>query len=179
MLKSDIFALITSPPLGFRLRLYRLAFLVYFPSSFDLQLDYILLLRNIVISNLRKLHRLNLSRLIIQILQLLLQRLIVFLIKIQLIELCLLEFSVHILVEMVGLKQSPNQSNRKMSNNNRGDDRSTYNLRPNGLHDFNVVLVVKHCATDEGETDLVEDMNKVSQFVLVRTDNDEKNEHNR
>ena len=73
---------------------------------------------------------------------------------------------------MVGLKQSPNQSNRKMSNNNRGNDRSTYNLCPNRLHDFNVVLVVKHCATDEGETDLVEDMNEVSQFVLVRTDND-------
>ena len=179
MLKSDIFTLITGLALDFSLRLYRLAFLVYFPSSFDLQLDYVLLLRNIVISNLGKLHRLNLSRLIIQILQLLLQRLVVFLIKIQLIELSLLELGVHILVEMVGLKQSPNQSDGKMSNNNRSDDRSTYNLCPNGLHDFNVVLVVKHCATDEGETYLVEDVNEVSQFVLVRTDNYEKNEHNR
>lgn len=80
---------------------------------------------------------------------------------------------------MIGLKQSPNQSNRKMSNNNRSDDRPTYNLRPNWLHDFNVVLIVKHCTTNEGETDLVEDVNEISQFVLVRTDNYEKNEHNR
>lgn len=59
LLESDIFTLVAR--LGFRLRLYVLTFLVYLSSSFYLQLDNILLFRDIVIGDLSELHRLNLS----------------------------------------------------------------------------------------------------------------------
>lgn len=86
----------------------RLSFFAYFSSSFYLELDDIFFLREIIISNFGELDRLNLPCLIIQILQFFLQRFIIFLIKIKLIELRLLELCIKILVEMIRLKQPPN-----------------------------------------------------------------------
>lgn len=57
------------------------------------------------------------------------------------------------------------------------NDGSAYDLSAHRLKNFNVMLIIEHCSTQEGQTNFMKDMDKITKFVLIGPEDNKKNKH--
>jgi hypothetical protein len=116
----------------------------------------------LILSKVSHLYGLHFASLIVEFLQFLLDGLIVLFVQVELEELCFFEVLEEFLVEGVGFEVSPDQSHRKMEDYYACNDSSTNYLSAHWLKNLDVMLVVQHSSTEEGESDFMENMNKIT-----------------
>lgn len=163
--------------------LFSLNLLLNFPSSLDLQPYNLLLFILLTLisqfgrSPMTNLNRLDLPGLIIQLLQLFLQTLVVLIIQIQHIKLRLLKLQINLSVKMVTLKQSPNHHNTQVTYHPTCNNSTTYYLCTHRLKQVQISTVVQKTNTNSYQSNLVTHVHYITQSLLVRTNNQQKQEH--